>query len=156
MELPGCCFSLMDGTDSSKRSEAMSFRSAASAALVALSLAIILTGCGGGGGGGDTPPTGNRAPVVSLATDQPSLWPTANAQLTATASDPDNDPLTYTWAATGGTLSGTGNTRTWNAPLQEGNYTVTVTVSDGNEEADDSLTLEVLDIGPPPPPPFQD
>ena len=157
MELPGCCLSLMLGSDSSKWSEAMSLRSAASVAIVALISAAILAGCGGGGGGGDdTPPTGNRAPVISsLTADQQSLWPTANAQLTVSASDADNDTLTYTWSATGGTLSGTGNTRTWNAPLEAGTYTVSVTVSDGRGGQDqDSIVLTVLDIGPHPPPPY--
>ncbi|GAB4113618.1 MAG: hypothetical protein Kow001_15150 [Acidobacteriota bacterium] len=43
------------------------------------------------------PPTGNRAPVLSIT--QPSVTVTRgqNAQLVATASDPDGNPVTFNW-----------------------------------------------------------
>ena len=52
--------------------------------------------------------------------------------LTAAYSDPENDPLTYTWSVTGGTLSGEGRSVSWDlGTLSPGTYTATVSVSDG-------------------------
>jgi outer membrane protein OmpA-like peptidoglycan-associated protein len=52
--------------------------------------------------------------------------------INTTASDPDGDPLTYSWTATGGRVDGTGPAVRWlSAGTTPGTYTVTVTVSDG-------------------------
>jgi outer membrane protein OmpA-like peptidoglycan-associated protein len=49
-----------------------------------------------------------------------------------TASDPDNDPMTYSYSATGGTVEGTGPEARWNsAGVAVGSYTVNVKVDDG-------------------------
>jgi hypothetical protein len=54
-------------------------------------------------------------------------------QLTADARDPDNDTLLYTWSVTGGRLSGEGRAVTWDlSGVQEGTYTASVEVNDGN------------------------
>lgn len=45
--------------------------------------------------------------------------------------DPDGDTLQYTWAATGGKLTGEGSEVGWTAPGLTDEYTVTVVVSDG-------------------------
>jgi len=48
------------------------------------------------------------------------------------ATDPDNDTLTYTWTATGGTIDGTGPQVRWiSAGLAVGSYIVTARVNDG-------------------------
>ena len=48
------------------------------------------------------------------------------------ASDPDGDPLSYSWEATAGTLEAEdSSTAKWTAPDQPGSAAVTVTVSDG-------------------------
>ncbi len=50
------------------------------------------------------------------------------------ASDPDGDPLVYTWAASSGSISGSGTSGTWYRIIeggQEAPGTVTVTASDG-------------------------
>jgi outer membrane protein OmpA-like peptidoglycan-associated protein len=52
--------------------------------------------------------------------------------VSATASDPDNDPLTYTWSSSGGRVDGSGPQVRWlSAGTTPGNYTVTLHVDDG-------------------------
>jgi hypothetical protein len=67
-------------------------------------------------------------------TSSPSCTASASRSVDVTASytDPENDPLVYTWSVTGGKLSGEGRTVTWDlSGLQAGTYTATVSVSDG-------------------------
>jgi len=74
----------------------------------------------------------NKPPVViSLTPSTTELARGVSCTVTCVASDPNTDDvLTYAWTASGGTISGTGSTVSWTAPTTEGNYTVTVTVSD--------------------------
>src|ERR1700730_11210663 len=52
--------------------------------------------------------------------------------ITCNGSDPDNDPLTYSYASTGGQIVGSGsNVQFDSTGLQPGTYTVTCTVNDG-------------------------
>jgi photosystem II stability/assembly factor-like uncharacterized protein len=54
--------------------------------------------------------------------------------LSVDASDPDGDPLIYTWTATTGTIVGTGSEVQWTPPIEMGtpaSGVVTVVVSDG-------------------------
>jgi outer membrane protein OmpA-like peptidoglycan-associated protein len=65
--------------------------------------------------------------------------------LTAEATDPDGDTLTYRWSAPAGTLQSPGDRQTlWTAPQQEGPVQATVTVNDGRGgTASNSVTLQV-------------
>ena len=87
----------------------------------------------------------NRPPVISSLTASPAkLQRGETSTITCLASDPDGDPLTYTWKAGGGDVSGTGNTVIWKAPDTVGNYTISVIVNDGNSgTANSSCTIEV-------------
>ena len=75
-------------------------------------------------------------------------------QLTATATDPDNDTLLYTWSVTGGRISGEGRQVTWDlSGANPGSYTATVSVNDGNQHtvtADTTVTVGVCTCPPPP------
>ena len=75
---------------------------------------------------------GTGAPTISsLSADKNDVAPGGTATLTCTAQDPDGDPLSYSWQASGGTITGPGSQVAWTAAAQTGRYTVTCTVSDG-------------------------
>lgn len=86
---------------------------------------------------------GNKPPMVALQADPSSLKPLGVSTITAKASDSDGDPLSYAWTSTGGTLTGTGTTVTWNAPDKVGAYSITVKVSDTHYMVPASLTISV-------------
>lgn len=75
-------------------------------------------------------------------------------QLTAQASDPDNDTLLYTWSVTGGRISGEGRAVNWDlSGVNPGTYTATVEVNDGNQHtANANTTVTVVLCTCPPPP----
>jgi len=68
-------------------------------------------------------------------------------QLTANATDPDNDTLLYTWSVTGGRITGEGRAVNWDlSGVANGSYTATVEVNDGNQHtATSSATVNVTD-----------
>ena len=82
-----------------------------------------------------TPTPENRAPIADF-TFEPDSVPRGDADrtivtFTATASDPDGDPLTFEWAISRGTpATATGQIVTATFPGQH-SYPVTLTVSDG-------------------------
>jgi len=78
--------------------------------------------------------TPNRPPVGSCYANpvQVTSGSGDTVAVQAIASDPDNDPLTYTWTATAGTIEGSGSQVRWNpAGVAAGGYSVTVRVDDG-------------------------
>ena len=91
----------------------------------------------------------NKPPMITSLT--PSATEVARGEsctVNCVASDPDADVLTYAWTVTGGAISGTGSTVTWTAPTAEGSYTVTVTISDGEETASESCIIQVVNTPP--------
>ncbi len=115
------------------------------------------------------PPPPNQPPTVTVSASTSSIMlpcpegrnvesctPSASkeVQLTAQATDPDNDTLLYTWSVTGGKISGEGKTVTWDlSGANAGTYTATVSVNDGNQHivtADTSVTIGVCACAPPP------
>jgi hypothetical protein len=87
---------------------------------------------------------GNRAPGTGLEADPGTVDPSGTSSITSTATDPDGDALSYAWNADAGTISGTGATITWTAPLAAGSYEVSVTVDDGQGHAtSDTVGVEV-------------
>ena len=90
------------------------------------------------------PPAGNPPIIGSLTASAQEVLPGATVQVRVAASDADGDPLTYSWSASGGTISGTGATATWTAAGTVGSATITVTVSDGTGmQASGSLVVSV-------------
>jgi outer membrane protein OmpA-like peptidoglycan-associated protein len=68
------------------------------------------------------------------------------ATVTADATDPDGDTLTYKWSAPAGTITNpTARQTPWTAPNQEGPVQFTVTVDDGKGgTASDQVTIQVI------------
>jgi outer membrane protein OmpA-like peptidoglycan-associated protein len=87
----------------------------------------------------------NHPPVISCAPDHSPILPGEHVAIISTASDPDNDPLTYSYTATGGQISGNGAQAQFDSTgLQPGKYTTNCMVSDGRGgNAEASTTVEV-------------
>ena len=95
--------------------------------------------------GGNAPlPPPNRSPVVSCSADKSMVHAESGdlAAVHAVASDPDNDPLTYSWTSNGGTVEGNGPEARWNSSgaATPGTYTVRVRVDDGRGGTADCST----------------
>ena len=83
----------------------------------------------------------NQAPQIQSLTSNPntnsySKLPAGNtATILVTATDPDKDPLTYTWECSGGSFTEGQNTNSvkWQSPITQNaaTYQITVIVSDG-------------------------
>src|SRR5208283_978492 len=74
-----------------------------------------------------------QPPVVSCSANPTTIAIGEPSTITMTASDPQGWPLTYSWSATGGQLSGSGSTATLTATNADVGNTITVTgtASDG-------------------------
>ena len=94
----------------------------------------------------------NQPPTISCATDRSPIMPGERTGITSTASDPDGDPLTYSYSSTGGQVTGDGAKAQFDSTgLAPGSYTVKCSVSDGKGGTADSSTN--VDVQQPPPPP---
>jgi len=97
----------------------------------------------------------NQPPVInSLYADYYTIAPGGACTVSVSASDPEGDPLTFSWSASGGSLSATAGAGPviWTAPTATGNYTITVSVTDnrpGHTAVSKSVTITVS-AGPPP------
>src|SRR5258708_13370515 len=85
--------------------------------------------------GGKTPlppPPPNRSPTASCSVDKSMVYAGSGdfAVVRASASDPDNDPLTYSWTTNGGPVKGSGPEVRWNSSaLTPGTYPAKVPVT---------------------------
>jgi len=96
-------------------------------------------------------PRPNRPPTMSCSVDPSSAHPGDRVQVTASASDPDNDPLTYSWQSTGGQVTGSGaDVQVDTTGLAAGSYTVTGTVNDGRGGTADCRGQFSIELPPPP------
>ncbi len=81
----------------------------------------------------------NRPPTASLSIERSPIFPSERTGVTCNGSDPDNDPLTYSYTTTGGKIAGSGSNVQFDPTgLQPGSYTVKCAVSDGRGGAADA------------------
>ncbi|MBA6416810.1 M10 family metallopeptidase C-terminal domain-containing protein [Colwellia sp. 6M3] len=99
----------------------------------------------------------NTVPVITDVTADQTVDERTAVTLTVTATDADNDALTYRWTVDGATVTLTGDnsdTVTFTAPSVTGTTTLTVTVfvSDGIDEVSETRTITVNNIDTTPDP----
>jgi CubicO group peptidase (beta-lactamase class C family) len=95
------------------------------------------------------PASGNTAPTVSAGADQTIQLPTNQAQLSGSATDAENNTLTYAWTSDPAGVSfadaaAASTTATFPAA---GTFTLTLTANDGQATGSDSLTVVVQAAG---------
>jgi hypothetical protein len=97
-------------------------------------------------------PKPNRPPTISCSADPSSVFAGERSRITCNASDPDGDPLTYTWRANAGRITGNGPTGDFDTTgLSPGTYAITTRVEDGRGGAADATTnVQVKPVPPPP------
>jgi len=92
-------------------------------------------------------PPVNHPPTVSCTADKSMVYLDSGdaVAIRCTGSDPDNDPLTYTWTSTGGKVDGTGSQVRWlSAGTPLGSDTITAKVDDGRGgSASSSVAISV-------------
>ena len=94
----------------------------------------------------------NRPPVISCAPERNPIIAGERVAINSTASDPDGDPLSYSYSTTGGQVSGNGPTAQFDSTgLSAGSYTVTCTADDGQGGRTSATTR--VDVQQPAPPP---
>jgi outer membrane protein OmpA-like peptidoglycan-associated protein len=91
------------------------------------------------------PPAANRMPTLRAVCEPCRVTTGQTATLRAESTDPDGDPLTFTWSVTGGTLSDTRTQNTtWTAETAPGFVTFTVVVEDNRgARLSDTVSIEV-------------
>jgi len=91
-------------------------------------------------------------PTISCSANPSTVAPGDSSTITATGMSPQNRPLTYSYSATAGSVSGTTSTATLNtAGAAPGTITVTANVVDDKGQTA-SCTATVTVNAPPPPP----
>jgi outer membrane protein OmpA-like peptidoglycan-associated protein len=87
----------------------------------------------------------NRVPTIACSADHSSVTVGQAVQITATASDPDNDPLSFSWNASAGRIDGSGSAvKFQTAGLPPGSYAIAGHVDDGRGgTADCAVNLDV-------------
>jgi len=74
----------------------------------------------------------NSSPTIDLIATAAPLMTGTMYDITATASDPDGDSLTYEWTVSGGVLNGAGsNPVKWTTPNNAGTINISLKVLDG-------------------------
>ena len=82
----------------------------------------------------------NRPPTLSCSADRRDVTAGDRVEIRAIASDPDNDPLSFSWNASARRLEGSGSSVTFRtADLAPGSYTITGHVDDGRTGTADCL-----------------
>ncbi len=91
-------------------------------------------------------------PTISCSVNPTTIKPGDSATVTSTGMSPQNRPLTYSYTATGGTISGSGTTANYaSAGAPTGVVGITCNVADDKGQTASSNTNLTI-VAPPPPP----
>ena len=90
-----------------------------------------------------------QPPVVSCSANPTTIAIGESSTITMTASDPQGWPMTYSWSATGGQLSGSGTTATVTATNADAGNAITVTGTATDERASLSANCTAVVNVPP-------
>lgn len=107
------------------------------------------------GGGGPQVQAMSRPPTAACSIDKNLVYAGSGdvVGVHASASDPDNRPLTYAWTANGGAVTGTGADAQWNsAGTAPGTYTVSLQVANdrgGTANCSVDVQVEAPAVQPP-------
>jgi outer membrane protein OmpA-like peptidoglycan-associated protein/opacity protein-like surface antigen len=79
-------------------------------------------------------PPPNHPPTVTCSVDRSEVLPGETVNVTAAATDPDGDPLTYQWSSSAGRVTGNATTAAFDfsGATPPANATITVRVSDNH------------------------
>lgn len=94
-------------------------------ALVVIGAGFLLT-CSKDDNG--TNPNNNAPRINSITANPDSVQRGETSAISCDAVDPQGSALTYFWAATGGTVNGSGSSISWTAPDTEGMFSITCNV----------------------------
>ena len=84
--------------------------------------------------------------IKSLSADSTIILLGSGIKVYCTATDKDNDVLSYAWSVSGGSISGSGSQVNWTAPNSVGTYFITCLVKDGNSgEVNDTINIKVVE-----------
>jgi YVTN family beta-propeller protein len=93
-------------------------------------------------------------PTVSCSASPSSINPGDTSTVTATGVSPQNLPLTYSYAASAGSIYGSGNTATFNSTgAAPGPVSINCTVNDSEGNTASANTSVTIQAPPPPPQP---
>ncbi len=93
-------------------------------------------------------------PTISCSANPTDLKPGDSSTVTAQAVSPQNRPLTYSYQASSGTISGSGTTATYSSTgASSGPVQITGTVTDDKGHTASCTTSVTVQAPPPPPPP---
>jgi hypothetical protein len=93
-------------------------------------------------------------PTISCSANPSTIKPGDTSTITSTGVSPQNRPLTYSYTASGGSISGSGTTATYSsAGAPTGAVEVTCNVSDDKGHSATANTTVTIEAPPPPPQP---
>ena len=93
----------------------------------------------------------NNPPTITCSANPATITVGQTSAIASTASDPDNDKLTYTYTTSGGRITGSGaNVQFDSTGTAPGTYTVTCTANDGRGGEKSATTTVAVQAAPPP------
>ena len=102
--------------------------------------AVLFAACSNEDNG--TNPNTSAPKINSLSASPDSVQRGETSAITCDAVDPNGNALTYFWAATGGSINGSGSSITWTAPDTEGMFSISCNV----ENSQGSRTSAKVDV----------